>query len=290
MGYAHIENLYRDKAKSILLFKEVYCLEKIHGTSAHISWNDGKVGFFSGGANHESFVSIMDSVVLSNAFAALGHDKVIVYGEAYGGKMQGMKHTYGNDLKFAAFDVLVNNTWLKVPDAHDVAIALELEFVHYIKSFTYLKALDAERDAPSEQAFRNGMADRNDPATYKLREGIVLRPLIEVTDNRGNRIVAKHKGAAFSERVHVPKVNAEKDPVMEEAEKIAFEFVTDQRLAHVLDKLGNPKDLSFMPTVIPAMIEDVLREASGEILDNKLVRKEIGRATVKLYKNWVTKI
>jgi hypothetical protein len=33
-----------------------------------------------------------------------------------------------------------------------------------------------------------------------------------------------------------------------------------------------------------AMIEDVTREASGEIVDNKTVRKAIGTRTVKLYK------
>jgi len=31
MGYAHIVNLYRPEAQTILLFKECYALEKIHG-------------------------------------------------------------------------------------------------------------------------------------------------------------------------------------------------------------------------------------------------------------------
>jgi hypothetical protein len=34
MGYAHINNLYKDQ--EILIFKHVWALEKIHGTSAHI--------------------------------------------------------------------------------------------------------------------------------------------------------------------------------------------------------------------------------------------------------------
>ena len=33
MAYMHIENLYRNQ--NILLFKQCYCLEKIHGTSAN---------------------------------------------------------------------------------------------------------------------------------------------------------------------------------------------------------------------------------------------------------------
>ena len=36
MAYHHIDNLYRNQ--DVLLFKEVYALEKIHGTSAHVSF------------------------------------------------------------------------------------------------------------------------------------------------------------------------------------------------------------------------------------------------------------
>ena len=47
MGYRHIENLY--KSQTILQFRECWALEKIHGTSAHVRWSDGKVWFHSGG-------------------------------------------------------------------------------------------------------------------------------------------------------------------------------------------------------------------------------------------------
>lgn len=46
MAYLHIENLY--KARDIMLFRECYAMEKIHGTSAHVGWN-GSLYFFSGG-------------------------------------------------------------------------------------------------------------------------------------------------------------------------------------------------------------------------------------------------
>ena len=38
MGYMHIDNLYKNV--TIMLFKEAYVLEKIHGTSAHITWSN----------------------------------------------------------------------------------------------------------------------------------------------------------------------------------------------------------------------------------------------------------
>lgn len=39
MSYMHIDNLY--KSQTLLMFRECYALEKIHGTSAHVMWKDG---------------------------------------------------------------------------------------------------------------------------------------------------------------------------------------------------------------------------------------------------------
>ena len=58
MSYLHIDNLY--KAQEILLFKECYAMEKIHGTSAHISFNSGNVKFFSGGCKHGEFIKLLN--------------------------------------------------------------------------------------------------------------------------------------------------------------------------------------------------------------------------------------
>ncbi len=58
MGYLHIGNLY--KTPHVLLFRECYALEKVHGTSAHIGWNDGLLNYFSGGESHERFKSLFD--------------------------------------------------------------------------------------------------------------------------------------------------------------------------------------------------------------------------------------
>ncbi len=49
MGYLHIDNLY--KVRDILLFKRCYAMNKLHGTSSHISWKEGKLHYFPGGEN-----------------------------------------------------------------------------------------------------------------------------------------------------------------------------------------------------------------------------------------------
>lgn len=293
MGYLHIDNLYKNQ--EILMFRECYAMEKIHGTSAHLKYNpenkhytnvegqglvlkeDG-LTFFSGGESHDRFVSLFDRNKLLELLNEY-NEPVEVYGEAYGGKQQGMSATYGKDLKFIVFDVKVNDMWLSVPHAHEMATHLGLEFVHYVRVSTDLQYLDAERDADSEQAKRNGVGPG------KLREGVVLRPIIELTKNNGGRIICKHKRDEFKETAKPRDVtDPAKLAVLSEAKAVADEWVTPMRLTHVLDKLGNPTDLSKTSDVIKAMLEDVQRESVGEVVWSKDVEKAIGKAAAAAFK------
>jgi hypothetical protein len=290
MGYAHIENLYRPKAQRILQFKRCFALEKIHGTSAHIRWSDGALHFFSGGETHDKFVALFDQAALVAAFTEHRVERCVVHGEAYGGKQQGMAKVYGPKLRFVAFDVHVGDKWLDVPAAAAfVTGTLKLEFVHYVDTSTDVAALDALRDGLSQQSLRNGQADGAMYDSSKA-EGVVLRPPFEVTLNSGERLCAKHKRAEFCERKTPVEVDPGKLAVLEAAEAIADEWVTEMRLSHVLDKLGNPTDMSATGDVIRGMVEDVLREASGEIVDSKDARKAIGARAAKLFKARVSKI
>lgn len=280
MGYLHIDNLYKNQ--QILLFRECYALEKIHGTSAHVAWRDGHVSFSSGGEKHERFAALFDAAQLCRCFSALGHERVVVYGEAYGGKQQAQGWRYGATLRFVAFDVNIGEKWLAVPQAHDVAMKLGLEFVYYVKVATNLVALDAERDAPSEQARRNGVEGD------KPREGIVLRPLIEFIQGDGARCIVKHKRVEERETKTLRKVvDPSRLGVLMGAAEIADEWVTPTRLAHVLDKLGPVEGMEKTREVIAAMTEDVLREAAGEIIDSKDARTAIGKKTAEIFKAYL---
>lgn len=210
--------------------------------------------------------------------------KVIVYGESYGGKEQGMSATYGKQNRFIVFEVKVGTCFLNMMQAEDVAKHLGLEFIHYRKITTDLASIDAERDAPSEQAFRNGCADRNDPATFKKREGIVLHPLIELRKNNGSRVICKHKREDFKETKTQREVtDPAKLQVLTGAKAIADEWVTPMRLTHVLDAFPEA-GMEQIPQVIQAMVADVLKESKGEIVDSKEARKAIGAKAVQLFK------
>ena len=285
MGYAHIQNLYREK--TILNFKEVYCLEKIHGSSANISWNNEtqEVNFFEGGVSRHAFIALFDSAKLKNKFSEMFPDvSVTVYGEAYAGSCQKMSATYGKELKFVVFDVLVNNIWLNVPNANDVATKLDLDFVNYVQTSTDIESLNYQRDRDSVQAVKNGVG------TGKLREGIVIRPLEEFFNNRGERVIVKHKRDEFKETATPRVISDEKLQVLTEANAISDEWVTEQRLEHVLDKL--PKDIGMESTkqVIMAMVADIYREAEAEIVESKEVTNAIGKKTVALFKARIQKL
>lgn len=279
MGYMHIENLYKNQA--ILMFKECWALEKVHGTSAHITWKDGALIFFAGGAKHETFVALFDAEKLAAGFAELGHPEVTVYGEAYGGKINAQSWRYGKDLRFVAFEVQIGESWLPVATADGIATKLGFEFVHYRRIKASVEEMDAERDAPSEQARRVGV-EGDQP-----REGVVLRPIVEVRIGGNHRVIAKHKRDEERETKTPRQVVKGMDgfAVLEGAAQIADEWVTPTRLQHVLDKLGGSPGMERTPDVIAAMTEDVLREGAGEIVDSKEARKAIGRATVLLFKS-----
>lgn len=271
MGYMHIENLYKNQ--DIFLFKECYALEKIHGTSAHIQFHDGQIKYFSGGSNYENFKQIFINLNLESKMVK----DMIIYGEAYGGKMQGMSDTYGKNLKFIAFDVMINKKWLNVPMAKSIVEGLGLEFVPYNKISTEIEAINQERDSDSIVAINNGMG------AGKKREGVVLRPLIEIKKNNGERIMAKHKRDDFRETKTKREIDPNKFKILSEASEIAEEWVTPMRLEHVLQRIEN-KTIENICEILDAMQEDVLRESKGEIILSKEAIKAIRYKTAYIFK------
>lgn len=286
MGYRHISNLY--KFQEILMFKQLYAMEKIHGTSAHLTLKpiEKEVIYFSGGEKYESFISLFIDNPILDKFKSLNIDTdITIYGEAYGGKQQRMSKTYGDKLKFIAFEVKIGDRWCDVPFAHQICDKLGIEFVHYEIIDANPELIDKLASSPSVQAKRNGVENPELP-----REGVVLRPLIEVLTPHGDVFRAKHKNDIYKEREHAPQAkDANELKVLQDALKIAEEWVNEMRLLHVLDGL-KASEISIeeknMNYIIKAMVEDVYREAKGEIVESKDVQRAIGKRTAKLTINY----
>jgi len=287
MSYLNISNLYKPEAQDILMFRECYALEKIHGTSAHITIDPTKgVSYFSGGVSHKRFVETVEpSIILSLADGAdVPNDiEFTVYGEAYGGSCMKMSAVYGPELRFVVFDVKVGDIWLNVPNAHDVANKLGLEFVDYRLIPATLAAIDAERDRSSVQSARNGVNN------VEWKEGVVLRPTQEFIKSNGKRLICKHKRDEHRETKAKRVVSDAELKVLSDAREVATEWVTEMRLIHLLDKIDGSTDMTIIPKLLPAMIEDIKREGDGEIEWNKQTSTAITRATAQALKVYLQK-
>ena len=292
MSYMHIPNLYRDG--TVLLFRRLFALEKIHGTSAHITWRQdtGNLHLHPGGGSATKFAAMFDIPALKTALRDLVGKNCTIYGEYYGGGgAAGMKMsaTYGKVAKFIVFDIEIlgadlegnpKDCWLSVPQANDLATKLGMEFVYWEEIDATVDAINAFRDSDSMQAVRNGCGPGH------KKEGTVLRPLVELTKNNGERVIAKHRRSEFVERQNgepEPGVDPARLKVLEDAQAIADEWVVPRRLEHVMAKLAPNLTIRDTGTVVRAMVEDVLREAAGEIVPSKEASTAIGRKAADLF-------
>ncbi len=285
MGFMSILNLYKDR--TIMMFKECYALEKIHGSSSHVNFKDNQLTFFSGGESHDNFVKLFNQEELLEGLKKLGVPEITLYGEVYGGKCQGMSHMYGKDLKFVGFDVcFYEDVWQTVPEMTEIFKSLNLDIVPWRQTSTDLEALDKQRDMMSEQAIKLGMGSNH------IREGVVLRPLIELKSTTGERIICKHKGEKFNERATPQKnLNSESLKVLEDAQAIANEWVILNRLTNVLSHVPN-EDVKIENTgkLVQLMLADVLKESKGEIIESPEVHKAIKKKAAELIKHHFTRI
>jgi len=283
MAYTSIDNLYQNQ--KIMMFKQVWATEKIHGTSASITYDpvQKKLHFFPGGVpDVMSFTSQFNYDEIYNKASELwGDKKAILYGEHYGGKIMGMSATYGEQQRFVMFDVMVDGLWLSFDKVQSVGKKLNIDVVPGRIIDATVEAFDIERAKPSEQVVKYGITEP------KKREGIVLKPLVEVKLNNGDRVIAKYKNDEFIETKTVHEVTedelAKKQVVLTDAENVAEEWVTEMRLTHILDKLGNPKEDKDIPQVLKAMKEDIIKESKGETLMSNEAGKAISKRTATLY-------
>jgi Rnl2 family RNA ligase len=269
---------------------EVFALYKADGSSAHISFHgkDLSLSYFPGAAKLEHFKTLFNEEDLLNKFRELFQheriDKVTVYGEVYGGKIQGNSKKYGPNIRFTAFDVKVETDynkvfWMDVPKAEEIVKGLGLDFMPYNRGPLTLGWLNEQRALPSRLAI----------VSDAKSEGIVIRPIHELTFNGGGRWIIKYKNEEFRETKSKREVTPEKQEVLSNAQEIASDFVTEERLRHVLDKTPYHGPESTGP-IIKAMVADIKLESEGEVEWSKEVEKAISRNTAQLLKDTYNKI
>ncbi len=113
-----------------------------------------------------------------------------LYGEGYGAKIQ-KGHTYiPNGVSFILFDVWIKGWWLKRLDVQDAATKLGIDVVPIKDYCTIPEAI--------ELYVRNGFKSKWGDF---LAEGLVGKPIVELKDRRGDRILTKLKTKDFNKEI-----------------------------------------------------------------------------------------
>lgn len=181
---------------------EWWWTEKIDGTNIRLHYNGTTVAI--GGRTDDAQVpaqlvaNLADVCDPARWAATFGADPVTVYGEGYGAGIQSGGQ-YRPDRALIVYDVRVGDWWLGIEDYCDVAAALGLEQVTPIVGVDPMTVDEAvervwatARDATDPRALASFCPNAR-------IEGLVGRPVVELHNRKGERILAKIKVKDFAD-------------------------------------------------------------------------------------------
>lgn len=191
--YIEIENL-RSYPAVLHAGEPVVGTEKIHGTNCRVGVVEGQRMAGSKGLRRKEpaeyrtntywFPWTLDPV--ARLLTGLGgrHTQVILFGEVFGKGVQSLQ--YGRtDLGFRAFDLLVDGRYLDYEAFLAVCREHGVDTVPELDRFAY--------DLAAVKAYSSGPAFAGD----HIREGVVVRPLLERTDPDVGRVILKYLSDAY---------------------------------------------------------------------------------------------
>lgn len=190
-----IPGSYRSKTIDALSDLQIWVwTEKIDGTNIRIHWDGHKITF--GGRTDKAQIPVelmnwLNDKFINNETEELfeqkfGETEVTLYGEGYGRKIQKGGGNYIPDgVSFILFDVLINDIWLTRESIEDIAKTFAIDVVPIV-GFGYLdEAVDYVKSRPNSKI-----------GTAKM-EGVVARPIVELFDRTGHRVIVKIKVCDF---------------------------------------------------------------------------------------------
>lgn len=187
------ENIYRNETVKFLKDVDWEFTEKIDGTNIRIVWDGHKVSYFGRTDKAQIPSQLMNRLielfggnVNEEMFEQkFGNTPVMLIGEGYGAKIQKCGGDYRSDNDFILFDVCVNGKYLSRENVKDIANYFNIDIVPTIMIGSLQKGIDYVKTKPKSKI---GIANM---------EGLVARPLIELQDRIGNRIIVKIKVCDF---------------------------------------------------------------------------------------------
>lgn len=187
-----ILNNYRNPTIAYLKDNMWLFTEKVDGTNIRVHWDGHKVEF--GGRIDKAQIpgpllnKLNEMFVTTEAeelFEQTWGDKdVILFGEGYGPKIQNGGE-YRSDVSFILFDVLVGDNYQEREWVEKTAQMFNIDVVPIVLTGTIQDGIDYVMKHP-----RSTMGTA-------MMEGIVGRPIIELRDRRGERVIVKIKWEDF---------------------------------------------------------------------------------------------
>lgn len=191
-----IEGHYRNKHVSFLCDNKWCFTEKIDGTNIGVVW-DGHSVSFQGRTERaeipkpllERLGELFGSQETEELFEQLfGEKEVILYGEGFGGKIQ-KGANYQKEEDFILFDVYYVNSdiYVEREQVEEIGKAFGIKVVPIHLYGTINEAVKYIKSRPKSML--------SEDARF---EGVVGRPLVELKDAKGQRIIVKIKVVDFA--------------------------------------------------------------------------------------------
>lgn len=188
-----VEGEFRNPAIEYLKDNKWSFTEKVDGTNIRVHW-DGHTVTFGGRTDNaqlpsslvyalnDKFLGLVNQEIFEQQF---GLTPVTLYGEGYGGGIQKGGGLYLSDAEkgFVLFDALINDKWSNRGYVEAIATAFNIPVVPVILEGTIQEAVDYVKNKPMSTIARS----------QRPSEGLIGRPMHELTDAWGNRIIVKIK-------------------------------------------------------------------------------------------------
>ena len=185
-------NDYRNPTIAYLKDNMWLFTEKVDGTNIRVHWDGHKVEF--GGRTDKAqipgpLLNKLNEMFMTTEAEELfeqtwGDKDVILFGEGYGPKIQNGGE-YRSDVSFILFDVLVGDNYQEREWVEETAQMFNIDVVPIVLTGTIQDGIDYVMKHP-----RSTMGTA-------MMEGIVGRPMIELRDRRGERVIVKIKWEDF---------------------------------------------------------------------------------------------
>ena len=170
------------------------CTEKIDGTNIRVMWDGMPVRFGGKTDNAQiptSLIEMLEDTFTNELMKSVFPDttELCLYGEGYGKKIQDGGNYLPDKTNFILFDVKIGHWWLSRGDVEDIANQLKIEVVPIIGIFKLEQAIEYVKTG-----FKSTIAYNKD----YMAEGLVMKPIIDLFNRKGERVITKIKYKDFN--------------------------------------------------------------------------------------------